>query len=129
MFPTLAVLTLLAAAPAPTMQQLRVTLVKVTATEKKAAVTQTINGQLGALKGCYDLALKGAPGLKVTALTVKMTFEASQQAPADASTVEQSSAPDDTVSQCVKARLRTVKWPKPRAKSVVELVLQFDYAS
>ncbi len=113
----------LSAAPGSGVEHLKVTLVKLTASEQKGALTKVVNGQLEPLKGCYDLALKDTPELKGE-LELELTFEGATLGEAKLS--EASPLKDDTLSQCMMARLRTAAtWPKMKsgAKATVRLKL------
>jgi hypothetical protein len=118
-------LLLLVLAANPAEPKMKISLGKLSATEAKAAVSKTAAAQLEPLKGCYDLALKSAPDLKGE-LAVRFALERGAENPEAVSVDEVSTLKDDTVSQCVMARLRSTKWPKPKARSEVALTLKFE---
>lgn len=112
-------------AGAPAGPKMKLSLVKVTATEQKAAVAKRASAQLEALKGCYDLALKDQPELKGE-LTVTFALEQRAEHAAAVSVDPASTLKDETVSQCVAARLQSTSWPKAKARSEVALTLKFE---
>lgn len=123
---TLALLLLLLAGT-PAEPKLKISLVKLSATQQKGAVSKKASAQLEALKGCYDLALKSAPGLKGD-LTLTFALEKNAQRPESVTVDEASTLQDQTVSQCVIARLQSTSWPKSKARSEVAITLKFETA-
>jgi len=97
---------------APEFKNLKVTLVKVTATDQKAAVTKTVKGQLEPMKGCYDLALKDTPDLKGE-IQLELSFEGSTVS--KMSVAEASPLKDQTLGSCLLGRLGAAQWPKVKA--------------
>ncbi len=119
--PLSSALALLLVASPSGVEKLKVTLVKVTASEQKAAITKVINGQLEPLKGCYDLALKDAPDLKGE-LELVITLEGG--VPGQLKVSEASPVKDDTAAQCIMARLRSAAWPKTRGSAELTVRLK-----
>ncbi len=115
------IVTLLLLADPTGVAHLKVTLVKVTASEQKAAVTKVVNGQLQPLKGCYDLALKDTPEL-AGELQLNLTLEAGQ--PGMITVDDSSTVKDDTLAQCMMARLRATPWPKTRSGATATVRLK-----
>jgi len=114
---------LLLAAPPSSVDKLKVTLVKLTASEQKPALTKVVNGQLQPLKGCYDLALKDNADLKGE-LEVMVSLEGGTVTNVTPSVT--SPVNDDTVTQCIMARLRSATWPKTKAAVDVTVRLKLS---
>jgi len=118
-------LVLLLLAGAPAEPKMKISLVKLSATQQKGAVSKKASAQLEALKGCYDLALKSTPELKGD-LTLKFALEKNAASPESVAVDEASTLKDETVSQCVIARLQSTSWPKSKARSDVAITLKFE---
>ncbi len=111
---------LLLAAPSG-VDKLKVTLVKLTSSQQKGAVGKVVNGQLQPLKGCYDLALKDSPELKGE---LELDFTLEGGSPGEMKVADSSTVKDDTVSQCMMARLRSATWPKTKSGAAVTVRLK-----
>jgi len=111
-------LLLLAAAPTP-----HAVLVKSTATAHAAAVARELKAQAAPLEGCYDLALKAAPGLKGT---LTLTFELEPGSGLTTLSASADSLQDETLVPCAKARLRTAAWPEVKSTVTVHATYRFE---
>jgi hypothetical protein len=107
----------LAAAPTP-----HVVLVKSSATASAAAVAKELKAQVGALEGCYDLALKAAP----VKGTLTLTFELEPDSGVTTISASEDSLKDDTLVPCVIARLRTGQWPAAKKTLTVHATYRFE---
>jgi len=111
---------------APSGSAMKITVAKVQAAASKPAVTQVLKDQLEALKGCYDLALKESPGttgnLSVTFDVVAGTRKAAELQ------VTPGGIEQQTLQECLLARLGRTDWPKAKSTNHVELTLHFALA-
>ena len=84
----------------------RVSVTNLSAGKGRAAIRKTINGELDALDGCYELALKEAPDLSGT---VSLTFELSRgSTTAQNSALGRGTVENEVLGPCVLARLGAV---------------------
>jgi len=100
---------------------LKIAVVRLTASEQKAAVARVVNRELHPLKGCYDLALKDSPGLKGE---IELRFRLEGGAPGVAQVADSSPVKNDTLAQCIMERLRSAAWPRTKRGAAVTLRLR-----
>lgn len=111
---------LLATAPEP---QLSVSLVKSSASASASAVTRELKEQLGALEGCYHLAVKDTPALRGA---VTATFRIEPDVGVATIAARPESVKNGTLISCVLARLRFAEWPNPKKAITVTATFRFE---
>ena len=79
--------------------------------EDPNAIAAVIRRRIGAVKGCYDLALKRNPDIKGK-VVVKFTI-GETGAVVDIS-IEDNSTGDNGVANCISQRVRNFRFPKPK---------------
>jgi hypothetical protein len=100
---------------------LKITVVRLTTSEQKTAIAKVVNREIHPLKGCYDLALKDSPHLKGE---IELHFRLEGGVPGEMRVADSSTVKDDTVAQCMMARLGSAAWPKTKAGAAVTLRLK-----
>lgn len=117
----------LALAASPAEPKMKISVVKLAATEQKAAVSRVLQQQLEPLKGCYDLALKDEPGLEGE-LSLKVVLGGRGSTPEDVTVDEASTLKSSTAASCVKARFLSTEWPAPKKRAEISVTLKFAVA-
>jgi hypothetical protein len=83
--------------------------------EDPGAITAVIRRRIGAVKGCYDLALKRNPD---TRGKVAVRFTIGETGAVVDISIEENTTGDDGVASCIAARVRQFRFPKPKSGKV-----------
>lgn len=83
--------------------------------EDPGQITAVIRRRIGAIKGCYDAALKQNPDIRGK---VVVKFTIGETGAVVEISVEENTSGDDSIASCIVSRVRNFRFPKPKGGKV-----------
>ncbi len=83
--------------------------------EDPGQIAAVIRRRIGAIKGCYDLALKTNPDIRGK---VVVKFSIGETGAVVEISTEENTSGDDGVARCIVSRVRNFRFPKPKGGKV-----------